>query len=78
MVITEKSDRIVISTNGFFTDRIVDLAKDTVELRVDFYEVNGKAYFGEMTFFDGSGFDEFHPEEWDKKFGDMIKLPNVE
>ena len=39
---------------------------------------NGKAYFGEMTFFDGSGFDEFHPEEWDKKFGDMIKLPNVE
>ena len=51
------------------------LAKDTVELRVDFYEVNGKAYFGEMTFFDGSGFDEFHPEEWDKKFGDMIKLP---
>lgn len=54
------------------------LAKDTVELRVDFYEVNGKAYFGEMTFFDGSGFDEFHPEEWDKKFGDMIKLPNVE
>ena len=51
------------------------LAKDTEELRVDFYEVNGKAYFGEMTFFDGSGFDEFHPEEWDKKFGDMIKLP---
>lgn len=34
-----------------------------------------KEYFGEMTFFDGSGFDEFHPEEWDKKFGDMIKLP---
>lgn len=51
------------------------LAKDTVELRVDFYEVNGKAYFGEMTFFDGSGFDTFNPEEWDEKFGSMIKLP---
>ena len=51
------------------------LAKNTTELRVDFYEVNGKAYFGEMTFFHGSGFDECHPEEWDKKFGDMIKLP---
>lgn len=53
------------------------LAKNTVELRVDFYEVNGKAYFGEMTFFDGSGFASFHPEEWDKKFGEMIKLPNI-
>lgn len=51
------------------------LAKNTVELRVDFYEVNGKAYFGEMTFFDGSGFDTFEPEEWDKKFGNLIKLP---
>lgn len=52
------------------------LAKGTVELRVDFYEVNGKAYFGEMTFFDGSGFDRFDPEEWDNKFGEMIKLPD--
>ena len=52
------------------------LAKGTVELRVDFYEVNGKAYFGEMTFFDGSGFDRFDPDEWDNKFGEMIKLPD--
>lgn len=52
------------------------LAKNTVELRVDFYEVNGKAYFGEMTFFDGSGFEPFNPEEWDHKFGKMIKLPD--
>ena len=51
------------------------LAKGTAELRVDFYEVNGKAYFGEMTFFDGSGFDKFDPEEWDAKFGKLIKLP---
>lgn len=51
------------------------LAEGTAELRVDFYEVNGKAYFGEMTFFDGSGFDKFNPEEWDAKFGKLIKLP---
>lgn len=51
------------------------LAKGTVELRVDFYEVNGRAYFGEMTFFDGSGFDAFDPEDWDRKFGDLVKLP---
>ena len=52
------------------------LAKGTVELRVDFYEVNGKAYFGEMTFFDGSGFEIIDPDEWDNKFGEMIKLPD--
>lgn len=52
------------------------IAKGTTELRVDFYEVNGKTYFGEMTFFDGSGFDKFDPEEWDLRFGQMIKLPN--
>ena len=34
------------------------LAKGLPEVRVDFYEVNGKILFGELTFFDGSGFDE--------------------
>lgn len=53
------------------------LVRDTVELQVDFYEVNGKAYFGEMTFFDGKGFDTFDSEEWNQKFGDLIKLPDI-
>lgn len=44
-------------------------------IRVDFYEVNGKIYFGELTFYPASGFGKFTPEEWDKKLGDMIKLP---
>lgn len=51
------------------------LAKDTYELRVDFYEVNGQIYFGEMTFFDGSGFDKIEPIEWDYKIGSWVKLP---
>lgn len=51
------------------------LAKDTYELRVDFYEVNGQIYFGEMTFFDGSGFDKIEPIEWDYKIGSWMKLP---
>ena len=51
------------------------LAKDTYELRVDFYEVNGHIYFGEMTFFDGSGFDKIEPIEWDYKIGSWVKLP---
>ena len=51
------------------------LSEGTPQLRVDFYEVDGKVYFGEMTFFHCSGFEKFHPEEWDKFFGDWVKLP---
>ncbi|MDD6147429.1 MAG: ATP-grasp fold amidoligase family protein [Lachnospiraceae bacterium] len=41
-------------------------------VRVDFYEINGNIYFGELTFFPGSGYEEFTPEEWDKTLGDWI------
>lgn len=51
------------------------LAKGTIELRVDFYQVDGKVFFGEMTFFDGGGFENFDPYSWDIKFGSWINLP---
>lgn len=51
------------------------LSKEIPQVRVDFYEVNGKVYFGEMTFFHWSGMVPFVPEEWDYKFGEWIKLP---
>lgn len=51
-----------------------NLSKDIPFLRVDFYEINGKVYFGELTFFPGSGLTELSPEEWDYKLGDMIKF----
>lgn len=51
------------------------LAKDTYHLRVDFYEVNGKVYVGEMTFFDGGGFVAFDPEKYNRILGDWINLP---
>lgn len=44
-------------------------------VRVDFYEVNGKVYFGELTFFPGSGVEEFSPESYDELFGSWINLP---
>ena len=53
------------------------LSKDAPQLRVDFYEVDGKVYFGEMTFFHCSGFGTFTPSCWDKTFGDWVKLPSV-
>lgn len=51
------------------------LCKGTHELRVDFYEVDGKLYFGELTFFDGSGFDVVEPHDWDVKLGSWIDIP---
>lgn len=51
------------------------LSKGIPQLRVDFYEVDGKVYFGEMTFFHCSGFESFHPTEWDLTFGEWTKLP---
>lgn len=55
----------------------VVLSKNIPELRVDFYEVNNKIYFGELTFFGGSGFDKIEPKEWDKKIGDWIDYTNL-
>ena len=53
------------------------LSKGIPEVRIDFYEVDGRVYFGEMTFFHWSGMTPFDPEEWDYKFGSWIKLPNI-
>ena len=44
-------------------------------VRPDFYECNGKVYFGELTFFTASGFLPFVPEKWDEIFGSWLKLP---
>lgn len=53
------------------------LSKDIPHIRVDFYEINGKLFFGELTFYTCSGFVPFEPEEWDYKLGKMINLNGV-
>lgn len=52
------------------------LSKGLPHVRVDLYECNGQIYFGELTFYDGSGFDKIEPIEWDYKIGQMLKLPS--
>lgn len=54
-----------------------ELAQGTPHLRVDFYEVNGKIYFGELTFFHWGGIVPFKPEKWDRILGDWITLPEI-
>lgn len=51
------------------------LSENISHLRVDFYEVGEKIYFGELTFSHWSGLVPFEPREWDYKFGEWISLP---
>lgn len=44
--------------------------------RIDFYEINKKPLFGEITLFPGSGMEPFMPDEWDYILGEWINLPN--
>lgn len=44
--------------------------------RVDLYYVEGKVYFGEITFFHGSGYNEFEPREKDLMVGAWIPMDN--
>lgn len=50
------------------------LSKDIPCLRVDWYEVNGKLYFGELTFYSNSGYEKFDPESYNLKMGKLIDL----
>lgn len=51
------------------------LSQGMPHARIDFYEVNGKLYFGEITFFHHNGMCPFEPEEWDYTFGSWLTLP---
>lgn len=62
-------------------DEMLDLAKKLSagipHVRTDFYSIDGgKIYFGELTFYHGSGFEKFDPEEFGVECGNMIKLPH--
>jgi hypothetical protein len=58
--------------------KMIEFAEQIAQLypyvRVDFYDVDGKLYFGEVTHHHGGGFDRFSPVEWDLKWGEMIEL----
>lgn len=54
------------------------ISKGFPTLRVDLYEVNGKVYFGEMTFAASAGFVNFHTQEFLDILGNLIVLPKVQ
>lgn len=53
------------------------LSKDMPFIRVDFYEVNGQIYVGELTFYPASGYERFDPEKWDSILGEWINISKV-
>lgn len=59
-------------------DKMVEIAetlsKDFPHVRVDLYNIDGKIYFGEMTFFHGSGYINFEPDEFDFILGEQFKI----
>lgn len=52
-----------------------ELSKGLPFLRTDFYVINGKIYFGELTFSPGSGFMKVTPESFDLEMGSWIPVP---
>lgn len=49
-----------------------ELVSDFPECRVDFYYCNGNIYFGELTFFESSGFAPFAPSYMDEELGKLF------
>jgi hypothetical protein len=68
--IIERPDKLEVMLN-----LAKSLSKNYSHVRVDFYIITNKIYFGELTFFHGSGFAKFEPEEWDNILGSWITLP---
>lgn len=73
------ADRELSKPAGF--DEMVEIAgrlsAGIPHSRIDLYDINGKIYFGEITFFHWSGMMPFEPEEWDYKLGEMISFQSV-
>lgn len=53
-----------------------ELCKGFPFVRVDFYEVAGKIYFGEMTFTPAAGLFRYKPDSTDEELGKLITLPS--
>ena len=60
-------------------ERMLEIAKilssDFPHVRADFYNIDGKIYFGELTFYESAGYSEYDPDEFDFILGNQFELP---
>lgn len=54
-----------------------NLSKHETFPRVDFYNVNGKIYSGELTFYPASGIGKFTPIGTDSVLGELIDFDTI-
>ena len=54
-----------------------DIAKNFKYVRVDFYDVDGKLYYGEITLHHGAGYNTFEPAYWDEKLGQQLDISDL-
>jgi len=52
------------------------LSSNFPHVRVDLYNINGCIYFGELTFYDGSGYMKFNPDDFDEQLGEKFDVTN--
>lgn len=73
-----KSNPDVVIEKPVLFDKMMEIGSELSEpfdyVRVDFYEVSGKLYFGEMTFFPHSGLPDFRPVEYDEFYGNRLSI----
>ena len=50
------------------------LSKEFPHVRVDLYNIDGVIYFGELTFYDGSGYMSFNPDSFDEQLGENFDI----
>lgn len=59
-------------------DKMLELARLLSKghhfLRTDFYSIDDRIYFGELTFYPEAGFGKFYPTNFDMELGDLIEL----
>ena len=53
------------------------LSKEFSHVRVDFYNIEGRIIFGELTFYNASGYTVFEPDEFDFILGEKFELPDI-
>lgn len=73
----EPNEEYSVSKPNNFDEMIDIVTKISSEfkcVRVDLYNVNGKIYFGELTFFNQGGFDTDITEETDRYWGTLFSI----
>ena len=62
-------------------EQMIEIARELSQpfpfCRVDLYNVDGKVYFGEITFYHGGGCNDIQPEEWDLRLGNWIDISSM-